>query len=258
MDRSVLLKRIEDSYLKVVRTRSFLIPSGPFLISLNPGTRLRWLNNAVVADDTGPIDQAAIAEMVRVFEANDRMPRMEIFRELRSDLVDSLIANGFAIESELPTMVCTKDSFIPQRNETVSVELLTPASDPSPFMRVVDASFGHEEPITPERIEGMRQSLRKGTQWAALGRIGEVPAAVASLVVSDGVAELAGVGTVPDMRRRGAASTVSTQLLEEFFSQGEVAWLSAGDDTARAVYERLGFELLGVQVNISRLDEKGD
>src|SRR5579885_2790462 len=167
MNRQELLHQIESSYLKVVKSRSNLIASGPFLISWNPTTKLRWMNNAVVQDHSKAIQRDDVREMVKAFEEHDRMPRMEVFRELRPDLIDLLLSEGFEIESELPMMVCTSSSFKPQRNPEVRVQTITPACDPTPFMRIADISFEHDEPITPARIEGMRQSLRKGTQWAA-------------------------------------------------------------------------------------------
>jgi predicted GNAT family acetyltransferase len=252
MDRDALLKQIEDSYVRAVRLKDDSIPSGPFLISLNPAMKLRWLNNAVVNDDSQPITRADIQEMARVFESKDRLPRMEVFREIRSPLIELLQEEGFQVESEMPVMSCTVDKFKPQTADDVLVEMLSPDSDPKPFLQVVDIAFEHDEPITAERIENTRQSLRKGSQWSALARIEGEPAAVASLVVSDSVAELAGVGTLPQFRRRGAASTASTYLMHQFFGHGDLVWLSAGDDTSRLVYERLGFELVGVQVNISK------
>ena len=197
--------------------------------------------------------------MVQVFEANDRMPRMELIRSLNVDLIDLLLEAGFEIESEMPLMIADPESFKPQISESIAVEILTPASDPTPFMRVADQAFDHNEPITPERIEGMRQNLRRGSQWSALATIRGEPAAVASLVVGDSTAELAGVGTLEEYRRQGAASTASTRLLQEFFEQnGELAWLSAGDDIAQMVYERMGFEIAGKQTNISKPNHHED
>jgi len=247
-----LLNRLERSYAESVRSKDDLIRSGPFLISLHPVMKLPWLNNAILDDESGVVDKESILAMASEFEKRDRMPRMELFQELRPDLVKTLQDEGFEIECVLPVMVCTRDTFVSRINENVQVEMMTPDSDPGPFIRLIDIAFEHDDPVSPERIEGMRQSLRKGTQWSAMGYLDEQPAAVASLVVADGVAELAGVGTHPDHRRRGAASTVSSKLLEEFFQQADLAWLSAGDATAEAVYKKLGFRLAGNQVNISK------
>ena len=64
---------------------------------------------------------------------------------------------------------------------------------------------------------------------------------------------MAGVGTVAEFRRQGWASAVSSRLLSEMFSdpatEDLIAWLSAGDSTARAVYEKLGFSQVGDQCN---------
>ena len=246
-----LLRKIERAYVKGIAAKPGLIHSGPFLISLHPEMKLRWLNNALIEDERATISAADIQSVVEVFRTHDRMPRMELFKELWPEFIAQLEGEGFQVESEMPVMVCTEATFCPQWIPAVQVERLTPESDPIPFLKVVDTAFEHTDPITSDRIERTRASLRKGSLWAAIATIGGRPAAGASLIPSDGTAELAGVGTAEEFRRQGAASAVSTALLEEFFTHGEVAWLSAGDDTARAVYERLGFQLIGTQVNIS-------
>jgi ribosomal protein S18 acetylase RimI-like enzyme len=252
MDQLETLRRLEGSYATSIRSKEDLIRSGPFLISLHPTMKLVWLNNAIIDDESHLLDSAAILNMAEEFRKRERTPRMELFQELRPELVTMLQGEGFEVECVLPVMVCTKEMFVPHRTPGIQLMTMTPDMDPTPFIRIIDIAFEHDEPITPERIDGMRQSIRKGTQWSAMAMIDSAPAAVASLVIADGVAELAGVGTHPDYRRRGAASTVSTHLLEQFFQQADLAWLSAGDDTSRAVYERLGFRVAGNQVNISK------
>src|SRR5258708_2606159 len=122
IERASLLRRIERAYLKAVLTRSDLIESGPFLISLNPANKLRWLNNALIVDNDRSISQQDIRNMVKVFEDHDRMPRMELFKEIWPDLIHRLIDEGFEIESELPAMVCVPESFTPRHNDAVTVE----------------------------------------------------------------------------------------------------------------------------------------
>ena len=246
-----LLRNIERAYVKGVASKPGLISCGPFLISLNPSSKLVWLNNAVVADETAVIGGPDVEAMMKVFVNQDRTPRMELFKELWPDLIGLLQLKGFEIESETPVMVCTRESFTPRLDSRVQVRRLTAESDPVPFLKVVDSAFGHPDPIGPDRIERTRSSLRRGSMWSALATIGGSPAAGASLIPSDGTAELAGVGTADKFRRRGAASAASSVLLQDFFADGDLAWLSAGDDAAKAVYERLGFSVIGTQVNIS-------
>jgi len=236
-----------------VRKKPGVIETGPFLVSLHPTDSLVWLNNAVVNDDSREIESKDVQAMIDVFLQHERVPRMEIFRELRGPLLELLIQNDFSIESEMPVMVCTPETFDDRPFKDVRVEILHKDSDPKDYVRIGDIAFEHEAPLTPERLERARQSLRGGSPWAAVASIDGTPVAVATLVVSDSVAELAGVGTLSEFRRRGAASAASAELMRSFFSHdGRIVWLSAGDSTAQAVYEKLGFKLIGTQVNISR------
>src|SRR5256885_14435718 len=102
MDTVSLLRRIERAYLQAVLTRPDLIESGPFLISLDSANKLRWLNNALVIDESRPITRQHIRDMVEVFVEHDRLPRMELFKEVWPELIEDLIVEGFEIESELP------------------------------------------------------------------------------------------------------------------------------------------------------------
>ena len=65
---------------------------------------------------------------------------------------------------------------------------------------------------------------------------------------------LAGVAVVPDARRRGIGSAVSTWLLRDGFDRGaRLAHLQPDDDRAARVYARLGFvEVGGLDVYVVR------
>jgi len=64
------------------------------------------------------------------------------------------------------------------------------------------------------------------------------------------VAELAGVATSPALRRRGVAATLTSFLTDQLFAAGgTLAWLSAGDAAAQAVYERVGFAVVDTRLN---------
>lgn len=250
MERSDLLHRIERASYHAIAKNRTRIPVGPFEILYNPATQMRWLNGAYLADGAKTVTRDDIDNLVQAFRERDRLPHLELFRELRPELVQMLIDYGFRHEVEMPLMVATRETFRPQPSPRVQTEMLTPEADLAVWLQVGAEAFEHDEPITPDRIEDSRKSLRSGTLYTAVGRIDGQPAAIASIVHFEGVGELAGVGTTKPFRRQGAASAVSTYVLEEFFKNGEIAWLSAGDDSARLVYEKLGFELIGSQVNL--------
>ena len=77
-----------------------------------------------------------------------------------------------------------------------------------------------------------------------------VPRAGAALQRGGDVAELAGVWTHPAFRRRGLAHAACHALLAAGFAAGVAqAWLSAAEG-ALTLYQRLGFERVGTQVNL--------
>ncbi len=85
---------------------------------------------------------------------------------------------------------------------------------------------------------------------ASLALVDGVPAGGAYTVGDDTISAEPGVGTAPEFRRRGVASCASSALMEQHFKNPDtLVWLSAGDEIAKAVYEKLGFRLLGTQLN---------
>jgi ribosomal protein S18 acetylase RimI-like enzyme len=58
----------------------------------------------------------------------------------------------------------------------------------------------------------------------------------------DGLAEVAGIATLEPFRRRGVASVLTSEAVHTAFLQGvEVALLTAADEHAGHLYERIGF-----------------
>ena len=58
----------------------------------------------------------------------------------------------------------------------------------------------------------------------------------------DGLAEVAGIATLEPFRRRGVASVLTSEAVRTAFVQGvEVALLTAADEHAGRLYERIGF-----------------
>ena len=63
-----------------------------------------------------------------------------------------------------------------------------------------------------------------------------------------GVAEIVGVVTQADKRRRGVAATVtSTLVATHFASEGDFVFLDAANEAVR-IYERLGFKTFGTNL----------
>lgn len=242
-----LLRRIDAHIVAVTAPTRTVRDAGPFRIMVDPATELIYLNYAVPLRDE--FDAGSIALMVDGFHELGRRPRLEFRREAWPSLEAELLRNGFELEAEQPMMICTPATFAPAAPPEVEVEILESSGDIEALCSVADGAFGMNEPITSERIEHVRKNIESRLWICALGRVEGEPAGSAIITPHDGVCELAGVGTAARFRRRGVASAVSSGLLKEHFRTGDLAWLSAGDDIAKMVYEKLGFRVAATQVN---------
>jgi predicted GNAT family acetyltransferase len=84
--------------------------------------------------------------------------------------------------------------------------------------------------------------LRRGG-LAFLARLDGKPAGVASCTPPlDGLTELTGIATLPPFRGIGIAAAITAAAAQAAFACGvEAAFLTAGDDRAGRVYQKVGF-----------------
>lgn len=242
-----LLRRIDEQIIAATSPTRDVRDVGPFRLMIDPSTDLVYLNYAVPTLD-GPL-APSIGPMIEAFRGFGRSPRLEFRAELWPGLAHDLEAAGFTLEAEQPVLICIGPKFVPRGAPDVEVEILDEYGDVPAYCRVADKSFGGIVKVDEERVRRTRRSIAQGNSICALGRIGGAPAGCACITPYKGVCELAGVGTIPRFRRRGIASAVSSRLMEEHFKTGDLVWLSAGDDTSRAVYEGLGFFVVATQKN---------
>ncbi len=248
-----LLRRIQASQISAASRNREVVQSGPFRVMLNVNDDLIWLNYAVPTHNG--FDHNAIEAMKEPFARYNRVPRLEFLEELWPELPAALEACGFELQSRLPAMVCTKSTFrgVSASTDLLESKILAPSDDIHAYLSIGMQAFEGKSEVTDPQVERQRESILKGPHRCAMAWFEGHPAAVALLMPEGGVAELAGVATLDRFRRKGLALAVSSVLLDEFFGspQGDeaIAWLGAGDDTAKAVYEKLGFETLCTQAN---------
>lgn len=183
----------------------------------------------------------------QAFSERGRNARIELFPALNPELESVLLAHGWTLSERMPVMTCTPDALIaPPPVGGLRVE---PVRSDSPedlvlgFMRAQRIAFRDDTPITDEQVTGWRAH----GGWRAAGLLGETIAGTALCGVSfDGIAEVGGVATPPEFRRRGIAAAVTHAAVAAAFADGlELAWLTAAADDSRRIYERMGFETVG-------------
>jgi ribosomal protein S18 acetylase RimI-like enzyme len=222
----------------------------PFHAFLSPGAADDMMSFAmpVVGDaDWG----AGIAPLRAAFAERERAVRVEHFAELQPGLAQALDRAGLDRLSTQQAMAL-RPRWLKRRRlpATCRVRYLDP-DRPSlicSLMRLQQIAFDLPESThEDEDWQGfLERAVADGTMLAALLMVDGVAVACAGLQIGGGAAELTGVATRPGWRRRGLASALCGEALASYFAQGhDLAWLSAADTVAGAVYRRIGFRQVG-------------
>jgi ribosomal protein S18 acetylase RimI-like enzyme len=255
MTNTELSRQCELNANAASATTRTVIEVGPFQALLDPATDMIWLNYAVpISPIDPPSVAAALVELRRVFAQHQRTIRFEFNALPWPELAGMLEEDGLVLHGRHPLMVCTPSSFRPFQAPGVTVVVLNgdePEGTIVTYMQILRESFdGLTEPPPAADVERFRERIRTGPIRSAMALLNGVPAGAGSTIPIAGVAELGGVATSPAFRRRGVAATISSFLTKQLFDQGgSLAWLSAADAAAQAVYQRVGYAVIDERLN---------
>lgn len=227
---------------------------GPFLASFHPTSDLVFMNYAMPAQpDVDVRDLPRTVERLRdLFRQRKRTLRFEFLEPVHKGLGKALEECGLKLEHEAPLMICPRGELIDFVNHEVQVRALDAhASDETlrQLLLVGQRAFGFGDgAVKAAEIAEQREHLKAERYRSAYATIDGVIVGIGSTTVQND--ELVGIATLPEYRRRGVAASVSSFLVRQHFQKGgQVAWLSAGDAGAEAVYRKIGFQRVGVQRN---------
>lgn len=189
----------------------------------------------------------ALATLEASFRARGRQPRLEFLEQFAPALPALLRGAGFSEEARQPLMLCTPETVrVAPPVAGLTIVPLDPASPAAQIRGFLDAqrqgfSAGDVLPVTPDETESFRETLRHGV--AFLGRLDGEPAGAAMFAAPwEGMVEMLGIATPERFRRRGIATALTARAVSSAFERGaQVAMLSAQDERAGRVYERIGF-----------------
>jgi ribosomal protein S18 acetylase RimI-like enzyme len=247
--------RLEGYLRRAVGSGRETVKTPPFVIFLDPQDPLRFFNYARPLESiTGDLEllrarlTEPLAALRAVFVSRQRTPRFEYVEEFAPDLAAVLDDAGLTQEGRYPLLVCDAESYrVAPRVRGLEIQLLTVDScgtDLRDFVVVERYGFGHRvtEEVTEVDCEDLRDEMRRGS-LALLARLDGQSVGIASCTVPlDGLTELTGIATLPEYRRRGVATAITAAAAHAAFGYGvDAAFLTAGDEQAGRVYQRVGF-----------------
>jgi ribosomal protein S18 acetylase RimI-like enzyme len=240
--------RFEDYQRRAAALAYEVVEQPPFVLFFHSRDPLRFFNYAHPLAPVGGDLNEPLALLKATFSARQRLPRFEFVEEYAPDLPAALRAAGFEEEGRYQLMVCTPATYRPAPAVTGLESMLltpySPAADIRAFIEVQHRAYDDDlpGPVSDDRVAEFRQR-REGTGHAYLARLDGVPSCVGAYMSPvDGLTEIAGIGTLPEYRRRGLASALTARAaVDAFAGEVEIAFLNAADARAGRVYERIGF-----------------
>jgi ribosomal protein S18 acetylase RimI-like enzyme len=252
-----LLHRLELAANRAMsRTRKW-VDVGAFRAYFDETSDLIWLNYAAPIQTLGSEAQTSgdVAALKKEFKRRRRTLRFEFIEPLWPGLGAMLRAAGLRLEAAQPLMICSPATARRRNTDQLRIQSLN-ANDPDAsldmFVQVSALAFGRDCPLhkLAELRVRLRIELQAGARRALMGWIGNEPTGVAALSPTESVGELVGVATLPNFRRRGVASALSSHLVFDHFHRGgDVVWLSAEDAAAQEMYRTIGFADAGIYAN---------
>jgi predicted GNAT family acetyltransferase len=251
------LARRVQAYLRASAAHQYeAAPAPPFTCYFHPHNDFPHFNYAIpdqCEEAAVELDYApGIAALQAQFIARRRRPRLEYVEVCAPRLAAALEQAGFIQEGRYGLMVCTPEHALasPQPADVVveQLEPSAPAAQLAEFLRTQAIGFGAAEPVRPSKQEIGELRVALHTATAVWARVGKAAVAVAVVTApAGGVAELAGVATLPEFRRRGLARAVSAAAVKAAFAAGvKLVCLTAADVGAERVYTAIGFRAIGV------------
>jgi ribosomal protein S18 acetylase RimI-like enzyme len=243
---SITVDRLQSYMRSAVALHREVVRIAPFTLFFHPTDDAIYFNYAIPDEPAGAYLREPLAALRAEFRARRRTPRFEFIEAFAPDLPAALESNRFAEESRLHLMVCTPETVRPAPPVPgLSLITLDGASALAAVRENLDTNNRGFNPATEATDEEAAESFR--------GKLGEARAFTAYLdgraagagmytTPLDGLTELVGIATLEEYRRRGIAGALTAHATHTAFEQGvETVFLTAADERAGRVYERVGF-----------------
>jgi ribosomal protein S18 acetylase RimI-like enzyme len=231
----------------VARSQYEWVEQDPFTLFFHPSDPLKYFNYAIPNRPCGGDLGAALTALRGEYQRRQRVARFEFFEAFAPELPAILRQHRFVEEGRQWGMICTRQTFQPAAAVPgLSIAELGPQTtlrQALDFHEIQQEAFseGDPEPLNPEQAAQAQLSFARRPGF--LARLdGEAVCAGSYSLPIAGVTEIAGIATRPAFRQRGIATALTAQAVAHAFDHGvEVVYLTAEDERAGRVYQRVGF-----------------
>jgi GNAT superfamily N-acetyltransferase len=244
-----------QAYLRHSAQQQYETVSVPFFtLFFHPADTLTYFNYAIPEEPCSGDLEASLAMLRNEFVARGRRPRIEFIQEFAPRLAPALGAAGFVEEACHQLMVCTAETYrVAPEVAGLRITQLTRASTVSEiqdYLTIQRRGFDVQDlrAATEEEAEQFQRMMGGGKAFVA--RLEGQPGGVGMYTAPyEGATEVVGLATLEPFRRRGIASAVTAMAVQEALQEGaEVVCLTAADERAGRVYERVGFVRYGTML----------
>lgn len=227
---------------------------GPFSVVIPPTADEEPWVTLIGPDVSEPELADAVARLRALFSGRPSGWQVEYNDGVLPRVEPWLVGLGFEVVERNPLMACRPDAFKAFAAEGIRLSKLDRASsrrDLEAFQRIRWTDGGENDGPVPS-VERLVNELAAPSSVYLLAWLDGEPAGTGVSHSLKGAAEIVGVVTRNDRRRRGVAATVTSDLMARHFaSGGDFVFLDASGEAAAAVYERLGFSRFGVNLILS-------
>ena len=228
-----------------------LLSVGPFRVVLatEPGAG-SWVT--LVDGETTQADvQGAVGRLRSMFARTKAELQIEFNESVAPQAGAWLEASGLRPTERNPLMACRPEGFRPFAAPGVTLQQLgpsSPAPDLTAFQDIRWTDGGEVDRPAPPAAR-LQKELASPSSVYLLAWLDGRAAGTGVSHALQGAAEIVGIVTRIQSRRRGVAATVSSELVARHFAGGgDFVFLDAANEEAARVYERLGFERFGANL----------